>query len=222
VVGASVDIAWLPPILHMRAAASGALLATVPERSGRLTYRSALVVRSDSAFRSVRDLRGSRVAWIDRKSASGYVFPRLHLRAAGLDLERAFASEQFLGSPSEVCTAVARGAADLCAIFVCEEAATDAQVALAEVRRAAGSLGPMLRVLAVTDPIPPDGIVLGAHVGDDLGRYRRALELLHTGAEGASALRILLDAHRLVAPTDEVLAAVARLRALESATTANR
>jgi phosphonate transport system substrate-binding protein len=214
VVGASVEIAWMPPLLHARAVGQGAVLADVPERSGRMTYRSALVVRDDSAYSRVGDLVGARIAWIDRNSASGYVFPRLHLRAAGLDLDRDFASEQFYGSPSEVCAAVARGTADLCPVFVCEAAGSDGEQALADVRRAAGSFGPRLRVLAVTDSIPPDGIVLAAEVSDELARHRQALESLHTSAAGAAALRMLLEANRLVTPTAEVLAAVARLRAL--------
>src|SRR6476619_4807222 len=47
VVG-GVAVAWMPPLLHVRAALQGALLAAVSQRNGALAYRAALVVRADS------------------------------------------------------------------------------------------------------------------------------------------------------------------------------
>ena len=59
-----VHLAWMPPLAHARATRQGAVLAAVAERRGVLTYRSALMVRKESLFTSVQDLRGVRMAWI--------------------------------------------------------------------------------------------------------------------------------------------------------------
>ncbi|HEY2744768.1 MAG TPA: PhnD/SsuA/transferrin family substrate-binding protein, partial [Polyangia bacterium] len=57
-VGA-IAIAWMPPLLHVRASHKGALLAAVSERNGALAYRAALLVRADSHRTTVRSLRGA-------------------------------------------------------------------------------------------------------------------------------------------------------------------
>jgi len=104
-----IEVAWMPPLLHARAVSEGALLAAVSERAGGLAYRSALLVKDSSVYRAVADLKGARAAWADRSSASGYLFPRLHLQATGLDPRRDLQSEKFLGSPALACAAVAGG-----------------------------------------------------------------------------------------------------------------
>jgi ABC-type phosphate/phosphonate transport system substrate-binding protein len=69
-------------------------------------------------------------------------------------------------------------------------------------------------VLAVTDLIPPDGVVLGPGL-DAAGRKRvtAALLGLHQLPQGRAALSELMQAERLVEPTTEVQRLVARLRA---------
>jgi phosphonate transport system substrate-binding protein len=210
VAAGAVELAWMPPLLQASAMARGARLVALSQRGGAASYRSALVVHERSAYRSVRDLRGARVAWVDRKSASGYLFPRLHLIRNGLSPERDF-TESFLGSAALACAAVAGEKADLCACFV-SEAAVDRKRAREEIKMAAGGPGERLRVLDLTDPIPPDGIVVsGGLVGGEQQRLVDALLALHRTKEGAAAMKILLQADRLVAVTEEMLAVVKRL-----------
>src|SRR3954468_8929067 len=82
VLTAAVDVAWLPPLLHARAAEQGARLVALPQRGGWLTFRSALLVRKDDPAKKPGDLNKVRAAWRDRSSASGYLFPRLELPPA--------------------------------------------------------------------------------------------------------------------------------------------
>jgi phosphonate transport system substrate-binding protein len=197
-----VDVAWMAPLGQLRALDEGALLAAVSERAGALGYRSALLVRDDSPWRSAADLAGARAAWSDPRSASGHLFPRLHLEAAGLD-PRELGGEAFLGSPSQAAEAVASGRADLCACFVTHAAAAPAR-ALDEVRRTLGAAATSLRVLDVTSAIPPDGMVLGAPLdGWWQSRLRDALLGLDRRPGGPAAIAALLQADRLAAVTDE-------------------
>jgi phosphate/phosphite/phosphonate ABC transporter binding protein len=224
-----IDLAWMPPLLHSRAVAEGALLAAVSERRGERTYRSALLVRDDSRFRALADLSGARVAWTDRSSASGYLFPRLHLEAAGIDPVHDLDGESFLGTPARACAAVVAGEADLCACYVSDvdgaswsraRAADDARglaraqaAMLDQVRDAVGEAAAAgLRVLDVTDAIPPDGLVLGAPLdGWEQARLRDALLALHRSPDGADAIRGLLHADRLAPVTGDVARPVERL-----------
>lgn len=214
-----VGIAWLPPLVHVRAAEHGAPLACVSERNGALTYRAALLVRADSHRTSVRALRGVRAAWADPNSASGYLFPQLHLLAAGVDPRYDFTAERFHGSAANACRAVVDGDADLCAHYVSDAAgaARDDHWKLArlELRRALGdAVADHLRIIDVTDPIPPDGVVLAPPLdGRVQAAARDALLSLHTDAPGAAALRRLMQAERLMPVTGDVVKIIARLRA---------
>ncbi len=136
VLGSGVDIAWLPPLLHARAAEQGARLVALPQRDGWLTFRSALLVRKDDPVTSPGALRGVRVAWRDRNSASGYLFPRIELASRGAPPEKAFSSEKFYGSVVEAAQAVVSNAADLCTCWVSETAARDPARAMAEIEKA--------------------------------------------------------------------------------------
>jgi phosphate/phosphite/phosphonate ABC transporter binding protein len=210
VIAGAVDVAWLPPLLHARAAEQGARLVALPQRGGWLTFRSALLVRKDDPVKNIAALRGVRAAWRDRSSASGYLFPRLELAARGAPPEKAFSSEKFYGSVMDAALAVVKGEADLCTCFV-SDAARDPARAAGEVRTALGEAAAKLRVLHVTDPIPPDGFVVAPRVSDEeRAAITTALLGMHGTAEGRKALEVVLQADRL-APVNDAL-----LRSLKS------
>jgi len=201
-----LDVAWLPPLLHARASARGGQALAVPIRAGSLTYRSALLVAPGAACSDVHELHGVRAAWVDRFSASGYHFPRLELERCGVLLADALRTEVFHGSTVRAASAVAAGEADLCACFVTDSAGRDRFHAQADLGRALGPLAERLRILHVTGPIPPDGLLAGKHVERALAqRVADALLALHESAEGAEVLRGLIQADRLVAPTEAVM-----------------
>ncbi len=95
VVSGYVDVAWLPPIPFIALNRHEAVVPLVHlPRGGTSTFHSALIVRSDSRFRTLSDLRGARAAWVDRYSASGFVVPRVALANAGLDPRTAFSEQR--------------------------------------------------------------------------------------------------------------------------------
>lgn len=206
VIAGDADLAWLPPLLHTRAVEKGARLVALPQRGGWLTFRSALLVRNDDPAKTPRDLRGARAAWRDRSSASGYLFPRLDLATLGAPPERSISTETFYGSIARAAEAVVKGEADLCTCHVSDVAARDPERARTDVKSALGPLADSLRVLHVTEPIPPDGFVVAAQLaGSDRERIREALLAMHTTEQGRKALREVLRADRL-APLNESLA----------------
>ena len=207
VLGGAVDVAWLPPLLHARAAEQGARLISLPQREGWLTFRSALLVRKDDPVAKPGALRGARVAWRDRASASGYLFPRIELAALGATPDKAFASEKFYGSVVDAAEAVASGAADLCTCWVSDPAANDRARAAAEIEKVLGpDLAAKLRVLHVTEPIPPDGIVTAAKLTDgERAAVASALLGMHTTPAGREALASCFQAERLAPVNDALL-----------------
>lgn len=215
-VGA-ISVAWMPPLVHARAAAKGAPLACVSRRGGALTYRAALLVRAESDYDNIGDLRGIRAAWADPYSASGSLFPQLHLYAAGIDPRYHFASERHYGSVARACRAVAAGEADLCAHYISDAASADHLMAHLELRRTLGeATARALRVLDVTDAIPPDGMVLAPLLaGLQQAAVRDALLSIHQQTAGANALTALTQAERLMPVTGDVVRIINRLQAYE-------
>ncbi len=109
-----VDYAWMSPVLMMltnERIQLRPLLSAI--RNERTDYSAALFVDGTTRFRTIEDLRGTRVAWVDPMSASGYVMPRFHLAARGIELDGFFRDELFLRSHTEVVRAVLDGRADV-------------------------------------------------------------------------------------------------------------
>jgi phosphate/phosphite/phosphonate ABC transporter binding protein len=112
-----VDLAWLPPIAFIALDRQKLVSPLVSSaRGGGLAFESVIIVNKKSRYLRLRELAGARAAWVDPYSASGYVFPRVELAAAGVDLS-AFASETFYASHADVVRAVAMGHADFGATF---------------------------------------------------------------------------------------------------------
>lgn len=115
----SMHVAWLPPALFVELDRTVGLRAlAAAERGGGVGYYAAFFTLDDNNIRSVDDLPGRSVGWVDPGSASGYVFPRLQLAAAGIDPTDAFQEEVFFRSHEAVVRAVHDRAVDVGATFV--------------------------------------------------------------------------------------------------------
>ncbi len=150
-----VDVAWLPPIPFIALERKGVAEGLVSQRrAGRAEFHAVLVVGVGSPIQTLEELQGTRAAWVDPYSASGYVVPRIELDARGIDPRAAFSAERFFRSHSEVVRAVIEGRADVGATFGGVDAAgAVTRGAWLELPR-----GDTVRVLAVLAAIPGDVI----------------------------------------------------------------
>lgn len=60
---------------------------------GSSSYRSLLIARKESSINVITDLKGKTLAFIDKRSTSGYLFPLYMLSTAGLDSPEQYLSE---------------------------------------------------------------------------------------------------------------------------------
>ena len=51
-------------------------------------YFAEVFVRKDSDIKSIADLKGKKIAFVDPSSASGYIYAGAMLKDAGIDLEK--------------------------------------------------------------------------------------------------------------------------------------
>jgi phosphonate transport system substrate-binding protein len=210
----TAHVAWLPPLPLARVVQEGGVLAALAERRGQLSYRSAILVQRGAPIAEVRDLRGARAAWSNPSSAGGYLMPRAHLAEQGLDLS-SLAGERFYGATAACCAAVVAGEADFATCYVSDAAGSDEHTRAAELTGTLGAeVSAALRVLTVTPPIPPDGIVLSARLeATRRAALRTVLLELDRAPGGSEALRALLQAERLAPATYESMRLLTRLSA---------
>jgi len=155
-VDGEIDFAWTPPTTFAHAAERGAGLLAKMVRAGLTTYESALITRGDSSIATVADLRGREVAWVDRDSASAYLFPIAEIRRVLGDPDRALAEQHFLGSHRAVCESIANGWAHAGATYVSRDAA--GHVVSSGWHEHLGERAGTVRAFWFSPPIPADGI----------------------------------------------------------------
>jgi phosphonate transport system substrate-binding protein len=154
-VRGDVDVAWLPPIPFIALERKGVAEGLVSQRrAGRAEFHAVLVVGAASPIQTLEDLQGTRAAWVDPYSASGYVVPRIELDARGIDPRAAFSAERFFRSHAEVVRAVIEGRADVGATY----GGVDATGAVIRGAWLELPRGDSVRVLAVLAAIPGDVI----------------------------------------------------------------
>lgn len=87
-------------------------ILTLRRADGGTGYYSALIVRADSPFRSLEDLKGRRLGYVDFNSTSGYLYPRAQMRKSGIDPDAYFARTTFAGGHTQAVMALANGQFD--------------------------------------------------------------------------------------------------------------
>jgi phosphonate transport system substrate-binding protein len=91
------------------------------DNNGQEGYYSVVVVRADSPYRSIADLKGKNFAFADPNSTSGYAFPSYYLRKQGFDPQGHFGGSVFSGSHDNSVLALVRGQFDGVATFQVNE-----------------------------------------------------------------------------------------------------
>ncbi|MGH7186216.1 MAG: phosphate/phosphite/phosphonate ABC transporter substrate-binding protein [Pseudomonadota bacterium] len=147
----AVDIGSFSPFAYVDATRGGKVRIIAQSiLDGSATYRGLIIARKDSGLRTVNDLEGKRFAFVDAKSASGYVYPRAMLVEKGVNPERYFAETIFAGGHDKVIAAVLERRVDAGAIY-------DGARGVA---KAKGLTVDELLTLSSTDPIPHDAIAV--------------------------------------------------------------
>lgn len=132
-VNGSVDIAELGPASYGIALNRGASLsiiatlrfAATPTVEAGTAYRSLLIARRDSKFKSIAQLRGATLSLTDPASTSGGVVPRRVMeKQLGVPLESYFKRVTFAGSHDRSLEVVRKGMVD--AAFVSSTAVDEA------------------------------------------------------------------------------------------------
>lgn len=155
------------------------ILATV--RFGQPYYTGQIIVRADAGIKSFEDLKGKTMCWVDPLSTSGYIIPRVVLKANGVDPDKDFAKTVEAGSHNNVVIAVYNGECDAGATYV--DARNAVQDEYPDVKE-------KVHVLAESPPIPNDNVSVSPNVPDELRqKIQQALLEIAATDEGKEALQ---------------------------------
>jgi len=116
-------------------------------------YRGQFIASVASGIQSFADLKGKTFCFVDPNSTSGYVMPRIVLKANGIDPDADFSSTQNAGSHNNVAIAVYKGDCDAGVTYV--NVLTDTSANLAAQYP---DIAEKVKPFAVTDRIPNDGM----------------------------------------------------------------
>lgn len=156
----TADVGWFSPAAYVSAKNNmpDMMPLVTPKVNNATSYTGYIVAKKGSGIRSLEDLAGKSFGFVDKKSASGYVYPKAALVENGKNPDTFFGSTQFLGSHNKVIEAVLSGAI--------EAGATYSEAFEAAGAKAASNLD----IIFMTDPIPKDAIAAGPNVKPELAK----------------------------------------------------
>jgi len=201
-----VQLAWLPPFSFVRAepiAQAVVLLKAV--RKGEAHLYSAIITRADKGIKTIEDLKGKNMAWVDPASASGFIIPKSALKIQkGIDADKFFRRQVYAGSHDALVLAVYNGTVDAGATFCNDSKGSDcswhAYLKTKEDRA-------NIRVLFYSQPIPADTLAttkkFQAKQPEQLKKSVDLIKNMHKDKEGKKILYDLYHIDAMIPATSE-------------------
>lgn len=157
-VDKKIDAAWVGTGDYVKASLAGIPLEPLvtPVRKGSYFYQGAIICRKDKGFKTLSDLKGKSVAFVDPASASGYIFPKALFELNGFKIPADIISREpgkvdFLRKHDTVAIAVYLGKYDAGAVY---------NNAIDNVFRNEPEKLKEMQVLALTDKIISEPIIV--------------------------------------------------------------
>ncbi|HWR72519.1 MAG TPA: phosphate/phosphite/phosphonate ABC transporter substrate-binding protein [Nitrospirota bacterium] len=144
-------------------------------------YRGYLFVRKDSGIRDVKDMKGRKMAFVEKATTAGYVFPLAYLKERGITDIKGFFSETFItGSHDAAINAVLNKKAD---IGAAKHSMYD------RVRAEDPRVDKELVVIATSPWVPSNGLCVRKDLDKELQKkLKEALLGLHQDPAGGAVL----------------------------------
>ncbi|WP_193198491.1 phosphate/phosphite/phosphonate ABC transporter substrate-binding protein [Nostoc sp. MG11] len=100
-----VDMAYVGAVSYFEALERGAevepLIAPIDKYTGRPWYRAAIIVEANSSIKKLEDLKGKRIAFVNKSSTSGYLMPIAAFKKLKINPEQDFAQVIYPGTHAE-------------------------------------------------------------------------------------------------------------------------
>lgn len=149
--------------------------------NNKSTAKGYLFVRSDSDIEDIRDLEGTRIVYVDKFTATGYLFALSYFREKGIKDMAAFFSEQiFIGSHDNAVYTVLSGQAEV-------------GVAKQRIVEGLSQRDPLIRdelkILAISEDLPDSALYVRKGLPEDIRlKLKTVLTDMNKSSEGRKVL----------------------------------
>ncbi|MEC4676863.1 MAG: phosphate/phosphite/phosphonate ABC transporter substrate-binding protein [Nitrospirota bacterium] len=149
---------------------------------GTSTYNGYIFVRKDSNIKNIKDMKGKKMAFVERATTAGYVFPIAYLKERGVnDIDHFFGEYYFTGSHDASIYAVLDGKAD---IGAAKHSIYD------RARKIDPRVDKELLILAESARVPSNGLCVRAGLDDNIrARLKETLLNMDKNREGRVVLK---------------------------------
>lgn len=175
-------------LAHKRFAAEARLTVI---RGGSATYQSQFISRADSKIKTLKDLKGKKVAFVDPSSTSGYLLPLKTLKDNNVEpKETVFAMKH-----DSVVTMVYQKRVDAGATYYSPPQNGKIEDARRLVKTQFPDIEEKVKIIYLSDPIPNDPIVFRADLPEVMKeKITDAILQFAATPEGATAIDMMLGA----------------------------
>lgn len=133
-------------------------------RYGENTYRSMIIVRNDSSIEKIEQLNGKRFAYVDPASGSGYIVPSKYFKDRNIKFKETVFSQKH----DNAVMMVYQGQVDAAAAFYSPPQGGKMEDARRLVLKQYPDIEKETRILALTDSVPNDPIILRKDLPDEI------------------------------------------------------
>lgn len=190
-----IEVAWFGPFAYVLAAdvaGAEAIVTGIRRDTGRSTYKTIFVAHRDGGIKSIKDLTGRSLAFVDPASTSGYLIPMSILKRHGYAPEKDFKATTYAGSHNAAQLAVKHRKVDV---------AADSDTSFARMVKA-GEIDPRVNVVIhESEPIPGSPIAVRGDL-DPVFKKRVQKALLDMDEQTIFQVRGWGDIARYEAVTD--------------------
>jgi phosphonate transport system substrate-binding protein len=201
-----VQVGWLAPfafVLAEKTADARVLLKSV--RHGAAVTYSAIVVKKDSPYKTIQDLKGKVIAWTDPSSSSGHIIPKSSIIADGIEPDTFFERQIWAGTHESLVLSIMNGQVAAGATY--SDNAEGSSGSWTKYEKTMGNDVVPLRALYVTPPMPSDTVSVSAEFAtkhaDQVEKVKQALLELAGEEAGLTALKNLYGIEGLVVASPE-------------------
>ncbi len=125
-------------------------------RHGLSTYKGEFLARADGPIKTLKDLNGKRIAYVDSASASGYLLPLKMLRDRGIKTKQ----DTFAMRHDGVVSMIYQGQVDAGAAFYTPPFEGKIQDSRMLVKTQYPDVEQKIKIIELTDPLPNDPILV--------------------------------------------------------------
>ncbi len=149
---------------------------------GASTYHAHIYTRKDSGIKSVKDMKGKKMAFVEKATTAGYIFPLAYLKENGINNIDTFFSEYFFaGSHDASLVAVLDGKADIGA---------SKNTVFDWVREQDPRVDQEIVILSESAKVPSNGLLVRKGLdGGIIDKLKQSLLNLDSSSEGKEVLK---------------------------------